>query len=301
MDPRIGWGVGFAVLLLAGTAHSTKPCPPPPCASEDAACWEREASWIAVGTVTDVERRPYGKPLMKDFADFVLRVKDWEKGPSDRQAKQLLMQVGWCNSPKQLPADTVGTFRFYGTRMATGPDEQGRLAVEFLTYLRVECPKAGGCNDAPIRIAPDAEPTSPAASRPPMEVPPASSASPDNFGSDVATRGEATLGAPAAALPPDPIASTPASASPHETSAGLGAEPEPTPRAAPGRSEPGRCGCRVAGGPRHASWCWILWLAGGLALALGRRAGRRTRTARRGGKRALEAVHQHGLTGAPLL
>jgi hypothetical protein len=131
---RWRWAAALGVtgVLLAGTANATKPCPAPPCEPDDAACWERHASWVAVGTITDVRRRPQGMPLMKDLADFVLRVKDWEKTHGERRPMQLAMRVGWCDSPKQLPVDTVGTFRFYGTSMAAASDGEGRVAVDYV-------------------------------------------------------------------------------------------------------------------------------------------------------------------------
>ena len=145
----------LGVVLMTSTAHGTKPCPTPLCEPNDAACWERHASWIAVGVITDLERRPTGRPFTRDFAEFVLRVSRWEKTQGGRQPQELSMRVGWCTSGKQLPEDTVGTFRFYGEEMEARPHGQGRVAVDYLTYLRVSCPKPTGCRDEPPKVDPD--------------------------------------------------------------------------------------------------------------------------------------------------
>lgn len=162
-----------AVLLMLGSwlftfnAGATKPCPQPPCDDTDVACWEQHASWIAVGTIGEVRRHPMGTPLMKDFASYVLQVTAWEKTHDQREPRRLSMQVGWCDSAKQLPRDLSGTFRFYGKLMAAEPDADGSVAVEYITFLRASCPK-GHCNDDPPEVSADARSQSEARERPPL-------------------------------------------------------------------------------------------------------------------------------------
>jgi hypothetical protein len=109
----IGSLFGFADLCYA-----TKPCPPSPCVNEsnqfDEAACRAKSDWIAVGTISNVVHKREGQPTNKDFATFTLRVQKWELGGKN-QSDKLTFRVGWCENQQELPADTSGLFRFYGT------------------------------------------------------------------------------------------------------------------------------------------------------------------------------------------
>jgi hypothetical protein len=109
----IGCLFGFADLC-----HATKPCPPSPCVDEynkfDEAACRAKSDWIAVGTIANVVHKREGQPTNKDFATFTLRVQKWEMGGKN-QSDKLTFKVGWCENQQELPADTSGLFRFYGT------------------------------------------------------------------------------------------------------------------------------------------------------------------------------------------
>jgi hypothetical protein len=213
-------------------------------------------------------------PLMKDFADFVLQVEAWDKTPGQQRPKQLSMRVGWCNSAKQVPVDTVGTFRFYGGAMASVPDEQGRVAVDYMTFLRVSCPKSDGCNDAPMQVDPKASPRGAQAPRPALHGPPPSAA-----------EGEARPAPDPAssAAGPAPEASSPSARATPATELGGSAESPARGSEAPRPEAPrpeakGRCGCRIVGAPGHS--VLALW---GAVLSLGWAGRRRGRAGRRRG------------------
>ena len=119
----IGSLVIGCLLGVADLCHATKPCPPSPCVNEnnqfnEAACREK-SDWVAVGTISNVVHQREGQPTNKDFAKFTLQVKKWEMG-GNNQSDILNFQVGWCENQQELPTDTSGLFRFYGT-LKPGP------------------------------------------------------------------------------------------------------------------------------------------------------------------------------------
>lgn len=246
----------LGLLLFTFNASATKPCPMPPCSETDTVCWEQQATWIAVGTISDVRHHPMGMPLMKDFASYVLGVKSWEKTQDQRQPQLLSMQVGWCDSGKELPRDLSGTFRFYGKLMAAEPDAQGTVAVDYITYLRASCPKAH-CNDEPPGVSPDARSRGESRERPPLfgpvgspDVPPGATSATPSAQLEVAT-------APAPTTP-----STATTAQPTLTAEAL---PAPAPPAAtPNAAGPQRCGCNLPG-ENAGNWLWSALVLGLLA------------------------------------
>ena len=112
---------GWCVLLTPG-AHATKPCPPAPCNGPtgklDRPSCEALADWVAEGIITTVVHHREGPPLAKDFAEFTFSVRRWEKKANGVGA-ELRFKVGWCENRQELPADTSGTFRFFGKTAAS--------------------------------------------------------------------------------------------------------------------------------------------------------------------------------------
>ena len=108
--------------LLAPGAHATKPCPPAPCDGPtgkfDRSSCEALADWVAEGIITKVVHHREGPPLAKDFAEFTFSVRRWEKKARGVGA-ELRFKVGWCENQQELPADTSGTFRFFGKATAS--------------------------------------------------------------------------------------------------------------------------------------------------------------------------------------
>ena len=105
------------VLWLVNSSYATKPCSPSPCMNEkyqinEALCREK-SDWIAIGTLSNIVHDLQGMPTNKDFAKFTLIVKEWEKGGNGQG--ELKFKVGWCENQQELPKDTSGLFRFYGT------------------------------------------------------------------------------------------------------------------------------------------------------------------------------------------
>lgn len=127
--------VGAAFMILgAATAHATKPCNQPPCwiAAEDAVQSREQcravADWVAVGTISEVERHPMGHPVNKDFARFTFNVVRWEHGNAGRNVMHFT--VGWCHNRRELPPNTAGEFRFYGSD-ARDPYTSGPTYYDF--------------------------------------------------------------------------------------------------------------------------------------------------------------------------
>jgi hypothetical protein len=108
----------MALLVATPSTNATKPCPPSPCfdstgKANQARCFEA-ASWVAVGRIIEVQHHPEGSPLNKDFATFVFLIDHWEKG-EQRAVQRICFKVGWCDNAQEVPEDTSGFFRFYGT------------------------------------------------------------------------------------------------------------------------------------------------------------------------------------------
>jgi len=121
MTDRQGTLTIAAITLMfasVGSLLATKPCPPSPCDAPsgefDRTTCEQLAAWVAVGTISRVAHHPEGPPTLKDFAEFTFRVERWEKG-TGKMGHEFRFKVGWCDNQQQLPKDTSGLFRFFGT------------------------------------------------------------------------------------------------------------------------------------------------------------------------------------------
>jgi hypothetical protein len=131
--------LALIALLIAASpyrASATKSCPGAlPCDTErkfnEQLCTQK-ADWVAVGDITDIVHDIQGPPLGRDFAEFTLRVEQWEKGVPPPYP--LRFKVGWCNNFRSLPADTTGKFRFYGTNQIEPISGLG----SFLDYVEVK-------------------------------------------------------------------------------------------------------------------------------------------------------------------
>ncbi len=92
---------------------------------------------MAVGDVSSVVHHPAGPPLSKDFAEFTFTVRRWEKVERKRKAGQTYrFTVGWCENQQELPRETTGPFRVFGT----SPGAQGQLRYLFLEPLTSKRP-----------------------------------------------------------------------------------------------------------------------------------------------------------------
>jgi hypothetical protein len=109
----------LSLLMLPRPLLATKPCPPSPCLDKNGKLDDEKcrvvSEWIAVGTITKIKHDRKGYPLNKDFAEFTLNVIQWEKGDCKKLGKKLRFKVGWCQNQFELPKETGGLFRFYGT------------------------------------------------------------------------------------------------------------------------------------------------------------------------------------------
>ena len=111
-------GVVLVSTLWVSNLQATKPCPPSPCMDEHAQFDLKKcrsvSDWIAVGTISHIKHKKEGPPTNKDFAEFTLDVIKWEKG-GENLGKKLRFKVGWCYNQDELPSNTAGLFKFYGT------------------------------------------------------------------------------------------------------------------------------------------------------------------------------------------
>lgn len=111
------------VVLVATAAFATKPCPPPACVGT--ACGE-VAVWIADGRIEDIVHDRQPPPLFKDFAKFTFRPEKWARGAPGPET--MAFRIRWCQNQRELPADTSGTFRFYGSN---GPEQPELFFLDF--------------------------------------------------------------------------------------------------------------------------------------------------------------------------
>jgi len=127
-----------ALLGGANEIRATKPCPPSPCLDSsgklDRAKCEDSATWVAVGTISNVVHRPAGSLLLKDFAEFTFKVRSWEKG-AGKAGQELRFKVGWCENREEPPADPTALIRVFGAPPAFG-NEQRYIFLESLGSSR---------------------------------------------------------------------------------------------------------------------------------------------------------------------
>ena len=137
MADRQGVLTAVAVTLLlapAGDLAATKPCESSPCQAPsgelDRPRCQQLAAWVAVGSISSVVHHREGPPTLKDFAEFTFRVQRWEKS-TGQVGQKFRFKVGWCDNRQELPKDTSGLFRFFGTT-STPDGKPGYLFFERL-------------------------------------------------------------------------------------------------------------------------------------------------------------------------
>ena len=129
----------IAVSTFPGSVCATKPCPPSPCVDRSNAFIGEEcgkiSDWVAVGRIIKVKRGKVEPPTNKDFAYFELKVTRWEKGAPKPAPARIRFRVGWCVNQSELPRDTKGEFRFWGTFL---PDPTYEGGWQYHHFERIE-------------------------------------------------------------------------------------------------------------------------------------------------------------------
>lgn len=128
--------LAIIAIFIARPSWATKPCGPSICNNEKD-CF-KQAEWVAVGSIKNIQHDYVGPPLLKDFAQFDLFIERWEKG-EDKTVKLVKFKVGWCENSQPLPISIKSKYRFFGNNSPKLPfnKKQPSASPQYLMFVPI--------------------------------------------------------------------------------------------------------------------------------------------------------------------